>query len=129
MKISVKINHIAILVKNLDKARQFYGTILKLEEIKRPDFFINGAWYKLGDSELHLMLCEDFPFPHVHSLSETVQPHFALSMHTTDFNEITKYLIKSGIQFIEMEKSLDGITQAFFYDYDRNMIEINDAQQ
>ena len=59
MNISVKISHIAIVVKNLDKARKFYGNILKLEEIKRPDFVIKGIWYRLGDFELHLMLSEN----------------------------------------------------------------------
>lgn len=75
------------------------------------------------------MLCENFPFPHVHSLSETVQPHFALSMHKEDFQQTTKYLTGAGIKFIEDIEEFNGVNQAFFYDYDRNMIEINDAKK
>ena len=52
MSSSVKINHIAILIKDLAKARNFYGNILGLEEIQRPEYFIEGLWYKMGDAGL-----------------------------------------------------------------------------
>jgi|688.fasta_scaffold617108_2 glyoxylase I family protein len=129
MNVSIKINHIAILIKDLAKARKFYGNILRLEEIQRPEYFIEGIWYKMGDCELHLMLCENFGSPHVHSLDETVQPHFALSMHKEDFQKTVNNLINSGIKFIGAIEEFNGIMQAFFYDDDRNMIEINDALQ
>ncbi len=123
----VKINHVGIFIKNLVKARHFYGNILRLEEIKRPEYFIEGIWYKMGNCELHLMLCENFTSPHVHSLSETAQPHFALSMNKDDFQKTIKHLINSGIKFIEDVEKFNGVMHAFFYDDDRNMIEINDA--
>ena len=125
----MKINHIGIFIKNLAKARNFYGNILRLEEIQRPEYFIEGIWYKLGNCELHLMLCENFIPPHVHSLSETVQPHFALSMHKEDFQKTIKHLINFGIKFIGDIEEFSSVMQAFFYDDDRNMIEINDASQ
>ena len=51
---------------------------------------------------------ENFTFPHVHSLSETVQPHFALSMHKEDFQKTIKHLINFGIKFIEDIKEFSG---------------------
>lgn len=44
------------------EARQFYGELLGLEEIEKPDSLKHrgGVWYKLGDWELHLGVEEDF---------------------------------------------------------------------
>lgn len=123
----MKINHIAILVKNLDKAREFYGRILGLEELARAQFFISGLWYQLGDIQLHLMLSETCPFPHVHPLAATVQPHFCVSMTALDFDETIKRLKNADIALIgDIEETASGGRRAFFSDYDRNMIEIND---
>ena len=75
-----KLQHIGILTANLDKAKYFYGEILALPELKRPDFFIPGAWYGLGDVSLHVMLYQDMKKIDRHPKCKTVQPHFALAM-------------------------------------------------
>lgn len=51
-----QVNHIGLLISDLVKARHFYGNILGLREVSRPDFFIKGIWYDLGALKLHLML-------------------------------------------------------------------------
>ena len=123
---ALKINHIAVLVKDLSKTKNFYTNILKLKEISRPTFFIKGIWYQLGESQLHLMLCENTPTPHIHPLNETVQPHFAISLTDKKFNSIIQKLRSAGIPFIgDIVANSHDIRQAFFYDPDHNMIEIN----
>jgi hypothetical protein len=84
---------------------------------------------QLGNCRLHLMLCEDFTPPHIHPHSLTAQPHFALSLHKEDFLQTIQDLMDSGIKLIEDIEEFNGLMQAFFYDQDRNMIEINDALQ
>lgn len=127
MNSSIKINHIAIFIKNLDQARKFYGDILQLEEIERPEYFIKGIWYKIGNCELHLMQCENFILPPAHLLDETAQPHFALSMSKFNFHIVVKHLLDSKIKFVGDIEEFNGVLQAFFYDYDHNMIEINNS--
>jgi catechol 2,3-dioxygenase-like lactoylglutathione lyase family enzyme len=42
-------------VESIAVARRFYGDVLGLEEIARPDVFpAAGLWYGLGGQELHL---------------------------------------------------------------------------
>lgn len=41
------VSHISVTVTNLEEARGFYGGLLGLGEIPRPDFRFPGAWYAL----------------------------------------------------------------------------------
>lgn len=122
----VRLSHIALLVTDLAKAQHFYGNILGFQEINRPPFFIKGLWYSLGESELHLMLHEQAASPQFHPLSETVQPHFALSVTQAQITTILKKLKNAGVEpMLEPKKSSAGVWQIFFYDFDKNMIEFN----
>jgi len=122
----LKISHIALIVTDLDKARGFYTKILNLEEIERPRFYIQGLWYSIGDFELHLMLSEGASLPHVHPLNETVQPHFAMAMTETEFVSMVKRIQSAKVEVIgDVEVNPAGVKQFFFYDPDRNMLEIN----
>ena len=44
-----------ILVSDVVRATDFYGEVLGLEQIERPDFGFPGAWYQLGDVQIHLL--------------------------------------------------------------------------
>jgi catechol 2,3-dioxygenase-like lactoylglutathione lyase family enzyme len=45
-----------------DKARAFYGVLLGLKELERPDSLKakGGVWFSLGQGELHVGLEDDF---------------------------------------------------------------------
>lgn len=114
------------MVKDLQIAKNFYSSVLNLEEMDRPDFFIKGLWYKLGKSQLHLMLCENATEPHIHPLNETVQAHFAIAVTEEDFSSIVQKLKSARTRFIgDIEINSFGVKQVFFYDPDHNMLEIN----
>jgi catechol 2,3-dioxygenase-like lactoylglutathione lyase family enzyme len=54
------IQHCAIVVSDVDRARHFYTTVLGLEELPRPgNFRFGGAWLRAGDDELHLIAASD----------------------------------------------------------------------
>jgi len=50
------LHHVALSVTDMDRAAWFYGTVLGLQEIPRPPFDFGGAWYQLGDRQLHLIV-------------------------------------------------------------------------
>jgi glyoxylase I family protein len=49
-------HHVAFVVSDLDRTRQFYVDVLGFEEINRPtDFIFHGAYFRLGDAEIHVV--------------------------------------------------------------------------
>ena len=48
-------HHFSFTVRDLEKSRHFYGDILGLKEIERPDFPFPGAWYASGETQVHLI--------------------------------------------------------------------------
>jgi len=48
-------HHVSLSVADIDAAREFYGGLLGLAEIERPDFGIRGTWYQAGAVQLHLI--------------------------------------------------------------------------
>jgi glyoxylase I family protein len=58
------LQHCGLVVRDLERSRWFYGTVLGMQEIPRPSNFIfGGAWFQGGDSQLHLILASDTTAP------------------------------------------------------------------
>lgn len=56
----IGLQHVALVVSDLARARQFYGEHLGMEELPRPaSFAFGGAWLRAGDQEIHLLDAAD----------------------------------------------------------------------
>ena len=55
----LQLHHVSLPTTDLERSRQFYRDVLGLEEIQRPPFPFPGAWFRLGDRELHLIAGEN----------------------------------------------------------------------
>ena len=42
------IDHVTIVVRDLNRSREFYVGLLGMEEVDRPSFSFAGAWFKAG---------------------------------------------------------------------------------
>lgn len=52
----MRLQHCGLVVADLERSRRFYGDALGLEELARPaSFTFAGAWFALGDTEIHLL--------------------------------------------------------------------------
>jgi glyoxylase I family protein len=54
----VSLHHVSLAVTDIGRARRFYAEVLGLPEIERPQFPFLGAWYAVGDRQLHLIVGE-----------------------------------------------------------------------
>ena len=51
-----RLDHAALLVKDVERSRRFYGQVLGMEEVPRPsNFAFPGAWFRKGVAEIHLI--------------------------------------------------------------------------
>lgn len=116
-------SHVSLTVSNLDRARAFYGGLLGLTEIPRPDFGFPGVWYSLGgDLQLHIIVNEQWPFPRLDRTAFEIRaPHFALAVEDAD--ALAERLARTGYPFHDYVSTPTGLRQLFVHDQDGNMVE------
>ena len=125
---SVKLNHIALSVKDVNTAADFYKNTLNLQEITNRTKKEGIRWFSLGDGkELHLISVVKEPI----TLNKAV--HFALS--TSNFDSFLKNVQDMKITYSDWPGELnkvtvraDGIRQIYIQDPDGYWIEINSVE-
>ena len=120
-------NHIALSVKDVNIAIEFYQKVLQLKEIKNTASDSKTRWLSLGDGkELHLI-----PRPNS-EIKVDKAVHFALA--TDNIDAFVTHLTTLNIDYSDWKGTpnkdyvrKDGIKQVYFQDPDGYWIEINNA--
>lgn len=117
------LHHVSLSVTDLTRARHFYGTVLGLAELPRPAFDFEGAWFALGDRQLHLI---------VHPAAKTLRGTTAidsgdghLALRIEQIAEALAVLRRHGIAVHERIENATPWAQLFVTDPDGNVIELN----
>jgi catechol 2,3-dioxygenase-like lactoylglutathione lyase family enzyme len=109
-----QIDHVSVLITDVERSRRFYRDILGLQEIAKPrtfDFVV--VWFDLGNQHLHLLL-KDRP--------DAVSPrHFALRVR--DARAARAHFHEHGVATQETTP-IPGADRFFLADPDGNRIEI-----
>ncbi len=122
-------NHLAISVKDLNRSADFYGNILKFQEITNRSKLEGVRWFSIGEGkELHLI---SFVKENI-LLNKAI--HIALT--TTDFDAFVAMLDKMKIPYSDwpgaankVNVRADGMKQVFFQDPDGYWLEVNSVAQ
>ncbi len=78
-------HHVSLTVTDLGAARGFYGEVLGLPEIERPDFGIPGTWYQAGVVQLHIIgVGEDADIGTLPSTATPIANHIAFEIENYD---------------------------------------------
>lgn len=112
-----RIHHASLCVSDLSRARVFYGEVLGLEEIPRPDFPFAGAWYRAGANEVHLIVLEEGTQPG--TPLNALHRHVAFALD--DVGAASAELEKRGYDVLG---GGPGASQAWVKDADGNIIEL-----
>jgi len=118
------LHHASFPVRDLERARRFYGEVLGLEEIERPDLGFPGAWFRVGDAQVHLLVTP--PGVDVGAPPAALSP---LAAHTAfaidDYARVLAALEAQG--FAVLGTSVE-IGQMWVQDPDGHVIELTTAR-
>jgi len=113
------LNHASLIVANLDVSMVFYCDVLGLQQVDRPDLGFPGAWFQLGDQQIHLLELEN-PDP-ITGRPEHGGRDRHVALNAISLTPLQDILNKAGIVYT-MSKS--GRRALFCRDPDGNAIEI-----
>ncbi len=128
-KQSVRINHTAIFVKDLQTTKTFYEMIIGLDTIPEPFHDGKHAWYSVGPGvSLHVIQ------------GATDKKEYYKNQHTcfsvSSVETFVSVLAKSNIVWEDVKGQqkaittrIDGVKQIWLQDPDGYWLEINDAKE
>ncbi len=118
------IDHVAINVRDLDKAVEFYTKVLGLEITEREPSK-PGVEYFLdcGPSLIGIIQANDMSISHQFEHDGLGANHFSFRVHAKDFDAMIKRLEDNTVA-IEFAKKREKSWSLYFYDIDGNKLEI-----
>ncbi len=125
----IGLQHVALIVSDLEASRRFYGEQLGMEELQRPSSFtFAGTWYRAGGQEIHLIVSRDTtsepgwkdPGPSAHA---GLAVHLAIEVDDLDAER--SRLESAGVEVFAgpLERG-DGVVQFYIEDPDRHLVEL-----
>jgi catechol 2,3-dioxygenase-like lactoylglutathione lyase family enzyme len=131
----LELHHVSLPTADLARSKAFYREVLGLAEIARPDFPFPGAWFRLGDRELHLIGGEAAVWA---PDAGTHPRRLHLAVRVASFAAALARLEELGYRqdappgdpahLTVQRRPPTGYPQIYLVDPDRHLIEINAAQ-
>lgn len=125
-----KADHVALVVANVERSRQFYTQVLGMQEVPRPqNFNFPGAWLQTNDFLIHL-IGED-----IEGRSRQLNPGYTtgelavghathVAFEVNDLEEAMQHLHAQGIEIVGGPRPRgDGVQQLYILDPDGYVIE------
>ena len=121
------LDHVTLVVKDLDRSRQFYVDELGMREVPRPAFTFPGLWFQAGTTQIHLIGEHAGGSPAGNPLAEqfrtTRSHHFAFLVD--DVEAAYARAQELGMKIVSPPKARpDGFVQVFLNDPDEFVVEL-----
>ena len=122
-----QIDHITLVVNDLEASRRFYVEALGMEVVPRPAFDFAGLWFQAGQTLIHLILQSEQSGPagvNEDGRTKTSRGHH-LAFSVEDAAAAATELEAAGVPFLSKPKLRpDGAVQVFVFDPDGHVIEL-----
>lgn len=121
------IDHITIVVKQLDRSIKFYTEVLGMRQVDRPAFGFPGAWCQAGTTQIHMNVESDeagqagIRFHGGTRMSRGF--HYAFEVASCD--AAAERLEQLGVEVLEGPRARpDGARQLYIHDPDEHLVEL-----
>jgi catechol 2,3-dioxygenase-like lactoylglutathione lyase family enzyme len=122
-----RIDHVTLVVDDLDRSAGFYVDLLGMRRVDRPSFGFPGLWFQAGNTQIHLILRHDGSGPA--GLPDSVRNagpgrvfHFAFEV--PDFPAALEKLKGAGVHVRGTGLRPDGYNQLWCHDPDGHVVEL-----
>jgi catechol 2,3-dioxygenase-like lactoylglutathione lyase family enzyme len=126
MTASLRLNHMSILVSNLERSAEFYQRVLRLPEVVCPAGKPTIRWFGIGSEQTVHLIEGDFAGTYV-----KMSTHFCIT--TPDFEATVEHIASSGVTYInvagehgKVSVRADGVRSVYFQDPDGYWIEVSE---
>jgi len=121
------LDHVTLIVKDLEASRRFYCDLLGMQQVDRPGFSFPGRWFQAGSTQIHLILEHDRSGPPGENTADLQKSsrnrHFAFEVE--DGNAAAEKLTEAGVPLLAGPKVRpDGAVQVFATDPDGHVVEL-----
>jgi catechol 2,3-dioxygenase-like lactoylglutathione lyase family enzyme len=108
---------VAAPARSEDDARRFYGELLGMPELAKPEALRarGGVWFACGDRQLHVGIAEPF--------APATKAHPALSFDPADLDRLAERLASAGCN-VQWDDAIPGTQRFFTADPWGNRIEV-----
>jgi len=93
-----KLNHIGLVCADIGTSVAFYSDVIGLQQIHRPNFDRYGAWFTMGNVELHLTKGTP-PTRSKEDDTDLITHHMAMEIHPTQVEMVKKKLQDMNVPF------------------------------
>jgi catechol 2,3-dioxygenase-like lactoylglutathione lyase family enzyme len=125
--ISVKsLDHVTLVVKDLEASKAFYCGLLGMEDVPRPGFSFAGKWFQAGATQIHLIAEHDESGPagEVRSGEPSSRKHHHAFL-VEDVRSAFEAAKSAGALIVsEPKERPDGAVQLFLQDPDGYIVEL-----
>ncbi len=125
------LDHASLLVKDVERSRQFYVGVLGMDEVARPDnFSFPGAWFRKGTAQIHLIgeveAGRAISLVPVYRNDELAIGHVThLAFEVDDLEAAQQHLRSHNIEIVGGPRPRgDGVQQLYVLDPDGYVIEL-----
>ena len=125
----IGLQHVALIISDVDASRRFYGEQLGMEELARPaSFGFGGAWYQAGGQEIHLIAAADTS-ARAGWGGAGPQADVGLATHLAfEVDDLEAECSRLGSIGVEACSAIrprgDGVVQIYFEDPDGHLVEL-----
>jgi catechol 2,3-dioxygenase-like lactoylglutathione lyase family enzyme len=118
--VNASIHHVNVTVPGSleDRAKHFYGIVMGLQQVPKPESSRGrgGAWYQLGEVQLHLSIEEP---PGENCISTR---HICYTV--SDLGEAEARFRDAGVEILPDDRPIPGVSRFYVRDPGGNRLEI-----